>query len=386
MLGAISSLHLPSLSIQGLLGIKDLTLSRLGRVTLLAGRNGVGKTTVLDAVRIYAGRGRYRVLDEILTNREEFSRAISEDGKSIGEPDISALFYGREPIADRSIFIGRRGEEPGLRIQPTSVSEEIASSLSRSFPDLPLDDRLRVIQTRFGKEETNIPFLNATNPASARLIDKGTRDLLIHRHHRQYFDEYGRSYAITCESLGPGVVNNFDITRFWDAVVLTPREDLVIRALRLVAGGGVERLAMSGESIASPDGSRRAIVKLKGNDQPVPLRSLGDGALRLFGIGLAIVNSEGGFLLIDEAENGIHYSLQSDYWRMVIQTAHESNVQVVATTHSWDCVRGFAQAATESEDVEGMLIRLERRGEDLRAIEYSEKNLRIAAEQEIEVR
>ena len=386
MLGEISPLHLPSLSIQGLLGIKDLTLPRLGRVTLLAGRNGVGKTTVLDAVRIYAARGRYRVLDEILTNREEFSRAISEDGKNIGEPDISALFYGREPIADRSIFIGRRGEEPGLRIQPTSVSEEIASSLSRSFPDLPLDDRLRVIQTRFGKEETNIPFLNATNPASARLIDKGTRDLLIRRHHRQFFDEYRRSYPITCESLGPGVVNNLDITRFWDAVVLTPRENHVIRALSLVASGGVERLAMSGESMASPDGSRRAIVKLKGNDQPVPLRSLGDGALRIFGIALAIANSEGGFLLIDEAENGIHYSLQSDYWRMVLRTAHENNVQVIATTHSWDCVKGFAQAATESEEVEGMLIRLERRRKDLRAIEYSEKNLRVAAEQSIEVR
>ena len=51
------SLHLPSLVIKNFRGIDELTIPRLGRVTLLAGKNGVGKTTVLDAVRIYAAGG-----------------------------------------------------------------------------------------------------------------------------------------------------------------------------------------------------------------------------------------------------------------------------------------------------------------------------------------
>ena len=51
------SLHLPSLVIKNFRGIDELTIPRLGRVTLLAGKNGVGKTTVLDAVRIWAARG-----------------------------------------------------------------------------------------------------------------------------------------------------------------------------------------------------------------------------------------------------------------------------------------------------------------------------------------
>ena len=42
--------------------------------------------------------------------------------------------------------------------------------------------------------------------------------------------------------------------------------------------------------------------------QPVPLRSFGDGLNRLFGIILSLVNARGGFLLIDEFENGLHYS------------------------------------------------------------------------------
>ena len=52
------NLHLPNLTIKGFRGIEELSIRKLGRVTLLAGKNGVGKTTVLDAVRAYAARGR----------------------------------------------------------------------------------------------------------------------------------------------------------------------------------------------------------------------------------------------------------------------------------------------------------------------------------------
>ena len=108
--------------------------------------------------------------------------------------------------------------------------------------------------------------------------------------------------------------------------------------------------------------------------------------MRLFSVALAIANSRDGFLLIDEAENGIHYTLQRDFWRMVLQAAQENNGQVIATTHSSDCIRGFAQAAIESGEVEGVLFRLSSQDGVLRAVEYSEEELLTAAKQGIEVR
>jgi AAA15 family ATPase/GTPase len=42
------------------------------------------------------------------------------------------------------------------------------------------------------------------------------------------------------------------------------------------------------------------------------LRSLGDGLYRIFAISLALVNAKDGILLIDEFENGLHYSIQED--------------------------------------------------------------------------
>ena len=71
---------------------------------------------------------------------------------------------------------------------------------------------------------------------------------------------------------------------------------------------------------------------------------------------------------------------------MVLQAAQENNVQVLATTHGWDCIKGFAQAAVESQDVEGVLVRLSGQDGRLRAVEYSEEEIAVAAEQGIEVR
>ena len=170
-------------------------------------------------------------------------------------------------------------------------------------------------------------------------------------------------------------------------MALTEEESQAVEALNLIYLGKVERVAMVGDSNrATRSLGRRPVVKLRDEPRPVPLKSLGDGAVRLFGVALALANSKDGFLLIDEAENGIHHSIQRDFWTMILKAAHQNNVQVLATTHSWDCVAGFAKAATEIEEVDGALVRLDRYDDHIRAVEYTEDDLRIAAKHGIEVR
>ena len=190
---------------------------------------------------------------------------------------------------------------------------------------------------------------------------------------------------IRCEHLGPEIPSERDIARSWDSVALTSDEARAVKALALILGNEVLGVAVVGDG--GPSASRRrTVVRLQRQDRPVPLRSLGDGAVRLFGTALSLATSGGGFLLLDEAENGIHHTVQHDFWAMVLQMAHANNVQVLATTHSWDCVRGFAYASTENEAAGGLLVRLDRDETGLRAVEYSEEGLLAAAEQGIEVR
>ena len=101
-----NALHLPDLSIARFRGIKDLSIERLGRVTLIAGRNGAGKTTVLDAVRVFAARGRYSLLSELLHGRDELV-AVDDANEKMPTPDFAALFHGRNPGEGRIVIGGR---------------------------------------------------------------------------------------------------------------------------------------------------------------------------------------------------------------------------------------------------------------------------------------
>ena len=119
----------------------------------------------------------------------------------------------------------------------------------------------------------------------------------------------------------------------------------------------------------------------------MPVRALGDGMNRLLGISLCLTEAKGSCLLIDEVENGIHWSVQPKLWKLIMATAERLNVQVFATTHSSDCVTGFAKAAVENEDVEGLLIRLEATEDGgHRAVIVDEDDLEVAARNDIELR
>ncbi len=93
-----------------------------------------------------------------------------------------------------------------------------------------------------------------------------------------------------------------------------------------------------------------------------------------------------GIFLIDEIENGIHYTVLPELWRFLFRSARLNNVQVFATTHSWDCVEAFQKAAAEESEIEGTLIRLENRGDCHKAVTFSEKELAIVTRDKIEVR
>jgi hypothetical protein len=183
----------------------------------------------------------------------------------------------------------------------------------------------------------------------------------------------------------------------WDRISLTDGASRVIEALRAVAP--VEGTAF----VEGPHGRvhRIAKVRLADMSEPIPLAVLGDGAVRMFEIAVAMeyvasyakALAEGTsppnvfpVLLIDEVEIGIHYSLHADLWRFILRTAGERGVQVFATTHSWDCIQGFQEAAASMPECEGVLIRLEAGRGKHRANTFSGNELAIVARDQIEVR
>ncbi len=128
------------------------------------------------------------------------------------------------------------------------------------------------------------------------------------------------------------------------------------------------------------------MVKLENFAEAVPFKSLGDGVNRLLGILLALVKARGGVLLIDEIENGLHYSRQAKLWEVLLRQAREWDVQIFATTHSWDCVSGFAESAKDLSEDEALLLRLERRDDRVVGVPFAPREVEIARHEDIELR
>jgi len=119
----------------------------------------------------------------------------------------------------------------------------------------------------------------------------------------------------------------------------------------------------------------------------IPVNLLGGGMANFLSVALAMLDSSNGVVLIDEIENGLHYSVLHKLWQAVFRWSQELNVQVFATTHSTECIRAFhtSLGATLFES-EARLFRLERRDENCRAVEYSRADLAESLESNWEVR
>ena len=293
-----------------------------------------------------------------------------EDGDRINAPAFDRLFHqnnGTRP----TIEIGPIEDGPTLKIADVDYFE----------PDIPKELRDFILESEEEVKVLSVGFDDARSflPWSDVVLDR--------RRYLRTLRSLNREMSATptrCECLGPGLLESTELGTLWDDVALTDYEALALKALRLVFGDRVGPVAAIGEDYRGS--GRRVIVKVADHTYPVPLRSLGDGATRMFGVALALANCRDGMLLIDEAENGIHYALQSKFWDMVLRAADEYNVQVVATTHSKDCINGFAVAAVNYPNASANLIRLERRNGEMRAVEYSKEELEVTAEQNIEVR
>ena len=57
------------------------------------------------------------------------------------------------------------------------------------------------------------------------------------------------------------------------------------------------------------------------------------------------------FLLIDEIENGLHHTVQQEFWEILFELAVEYNIQIFAATHSSEMIEAFAEVAQKLQFV-----------------------------------
>jgi len=382
---------LDSLLIKNFRSLEHLEVPKLGRVNLMVGKNNCGKSTVLEALRIYAGNAQRPLLEIIAQEHDERYRMRESD-----HLDEDSLL----PFQD--FFPGRSFPQDETPIEIGSCSAA--------------DERLQILHTLMQESIGEPEFFNGEmiNPIRRRYVSKLEAKHFPGELQQVIRVRKGERWLPPIKLLNgsrrpsapdlPSVPSSFIPTQFvsldeladeWDRVVFTEQEAIVKRAL-LVIEPDFENLTFvraDGFSPASarPRPGRMAMVKLAGVDRPVPLNSMGDGMLRVLQIALKLFAAKGGFLLIDEFENGLHYSVQAKVWALLFEVAERHNIQIFATTHSWDCIESFTKVALERKQTDGVLFRLGRsaRTSDqgrVIATVFDEATLQHVTQAEVEVR
>ena len=377
---------LTSLGIRNYRNLRSLDIERLARVNLIAGKNNTGKTSLLEAVSLYAAGGDIQWIKQILVERGEVGllsygrndmpKKLNLDSYASMLPNRRTEFSGEDVLLvgelEKDIFGTTTNSEKRVSVRFVKLTKEstmseygstmrttIVEDASNSYNDL--DDGLEV---KFG---------------SNRKFYSLERERLKSRSYYQSNDtsRFGFQYVKTrdTESSYNGSL--------WDNIALTQEESYIVKALRII-DNDVDRIAFISDDL---NRQRHPVIKMASQKEVIPLKSMGDGMNRILTIILALVNASDGYLLIDEFENGLHYTVQEDLWKMIFTLAQELNVQVFATTHSDDCIQAFENVLNSKGNQEqGLYFRLDNVNGQIMPTFYSPSELNTATEQTIEMR
>jgi AAA15 family ATPase/GTPase len=376
---------LQSLHIKNYKNLKDFSIGNLSRVTLITGNNNTGKSSILEAIALFAHRGDLSLLLQILSEREEYTKNSQNtvDFTERNTKQLSSLFTDRIIgfDIDNAISIGTLEDQSLVREE--NSDSEIFIRFVRFIDEVVNDQdgsliRRRKLHATKVLESENLQFqigLEIIIGSKSQIIALDEEIFLPAKPkaiNKTSACQFIRARAITRESNGV----------LFDNITLTAKEELVLNALKIIEPR-VERIAFVGED----NQERIAVIKLQHIAVPFPIGSMGDGINRILAIILALVNCENGFLLIDEFENGLHYSAQEKLWKIIFELAKRLNIQVFATTHSEDCIHGFETALNEQDDnYMGSLFRLDSINGEIKKVEFTAEELRVASELDIETR
>ena len=364
---------LNSLEIKNYRNLKELTINSLGRVNLITGKNNTGKSTLLEAAAIYATQGNSTFIYQTLEERGEYftQRSANTNHTATNIKTFSSLFNNRAVgfnVSD-AIIIG------------SLVNKDYISLRFAKYIDETHIDEQGNRSTKRSVFQRNSELTSDSYEIGFEIKSENSSYLLSLKEERPFYSGKIRGFKNNVQLVSTRGINR-DNGNLFDNITLTNEEQYVIKALKIIEPL-TERIAFVEERL----GERSAVIKLSNSAKILPLQSMGDGMNRILSIILALVNSDNGYLLIDEFENGLHYSVQEKLWTIIFQLSKELNIQVFATTHSEDCIRGFQSALNSQERLsDGKMIRLNNENDVIKQVEFDARELKIADEQDIEIR
>ena len=351
---------LKSVQIRNFRVFEDLSIESLSRVNLVTGRNNAGKTSLLEALFLLSGAGNpqmalnsnvIRMPDlpmsgprEIL--HETYWKPMFTELDTNRVIEIEGVHAARGPLILQMLL-----ERPTVVELPLGGPREVSASdlhgerpLLLSFkggPDHKVEGRIRYAGQSVQIDQPNIP---------------APYDAVI---------------------LPTQVMNHPDNAERLSRLRKRKQDAQLLSALRIIEPRlqSIEVNSASGFPMIWGD---------IGLPELVPLAMMGEGMTRLARLVLVIATVPRGLVLVDEIETGLHHTVLADVWRAVDEAAKQFETQVVATTHSYECVQAAHEALGDGDGF--LLHRLEVSEAGNRCVTYQPESIDAAIRHDLEVR
>ncbi len=354
-----------SFTIKNFRCFENLTIEPLARVNLIAGKNNMGKTALLEALWLHSGPN----IPDLGVRLASFRGVQGQDPRRFLH-DLFFNFDSERTITLSSLLDTGNGNPRNLKIEsrplssahipipatsapfaiPRGSQEPDVSAASSSEIVLDYTDELgnNYVSTAWLAVNLNqpIPFINPLPGVALESLGIVKQQAKMPRRPSSIF-------------LSPRLRANpnEELARFGEAE-LAGFANRIVDCLRVV-DPRVHRLT----TIAA--GPVPMLYADVGLGRLVPLGFMGDGIGRLLSMVLAFHSAQDGTILIDEIENGLHHTVMPEVWKNLNWLSQEFNVQVFATTHSYECMIAARDAFKANEDQNFHIHRLGRRwGED----------------------
>ncbi len=346
---------LTSLRVANYRALRDLRIDELNRINLISGQNNSGKTTLLESLLMLSAGHPDITLHRFIVRGMKSENLPRDAIPSVYWKQIFPSFDLRKEIQ----ITAEHGTIGRLSLNLRMEHDDLVSRSIGMSNDLPLDDR----------------FEESTLSATVRRGDQEWQRRI------RVMDQAIETERRIKPPLFPAfVVPSGSGDLMSDATCLENLKKLklghrAVEALRIVEP------ALESLEVVSATGTPMIWADI-GFRELVPLPAVGEGMVRISRLAMCMVLARGGVLLVDEVENGIHHSVVAEVWRFILRTAQELDVQVFATTHSYECV----QAAQSLNSDELMLHRIEATDTGSRGVTYHSEHVETAVRHGLEVR
>lgn len=333
-------------------GFDHIEISALSKINVFVGANNVGKTSVLEAVFMLAGMS-----NPFIPTRVNYLRALSAVNADLN--NARYLFHNMDfnnaPLLRASIGDGVRR----LTFSPTMRGSDEPSNGTSIHSD--------IIRLDF-KFDTNLT--GDFNFQSALFL--GSDGSLQQTIDNRYTEGLNCLFISTDKNDG-NATNNFA------SIVKYNKKQLVVEALHDL-DPAIETIE------ALPDG---LYLKLRNMCELLPISMAGDGIRRMINIISSVFVENYNILLVDEIDNGMHYSAHKLLWSAIMKFVVRHDIQMFVTTHNIECLQSLANAMKEAPEFQAVanvynIARTAKEG--FQAYRYSYDELKEAIDNEMEIR